>query len=214
MVAREGLGLILTFVTLSLAALVMALAFNARWGLIIASILALGCLFLIYFFRDPRREIPGNPKLILSPSDGRVLSIDRLDWNDFLNSAAQKISVFLSPVDVHIIRMPVSASISYSKYQKGSFKAAYRPQASGQNENLELGLVSRQGKMILRQIAGFLARRIVCHARPSDNLDMGSRLGIIKFGSRVELIVPDKVAVKVKPNQRLIGGQTVIGEFI
>ncbi|MCI0531056.1 MAG: phosphatidylserine decarboxylase [candidate division Zixibacteria bacterium] len=214
MIAREGIGLILTFVILSVAALVLAMLFNARWGLIIASILALGSLFLIYFFRDPHREIPTDPKLILAPSDGRVLSIERLDRNDFLNSAARKISVFLSPLDVHVIRMPVSGSVSYSNYQKGSFKSAYRPEASAQNENLELGLVNRQGKIILRQIAGFLARRIVCHARPSDNLDMGSRLGIIKFGSRVELIVSDRVKIQVEPNQRLIGGETVMGEFI
>ena len=133
------------------------------------------------------------------------------DSNNFLGGQGIKVSVFLSPLDVHVIRSPVEGVVQYVAYHQGSFKAAYKSEASVANENLELGLVASQGKIILKQIAGFLARRIVCPVKEFDKLSRGARLGVIKFGSRVELILPASVEIKVSNEQKVRAGETVIG---
>lgn len=211
MIAREGLGLILISVAISIAFLLLAFLAKTRAGLVLASLCSLATLFLLYFFRDPERIIPGEPNLIVSPSDGRVLGIETIAKNDFLGTPGTKVSVFLSPLNVHVIRSPVEGVVQYSTYHQGSFKAAYKSEASVANENLELGLVASQGKIILKQIAGFLARRIVCQAKEFDQLSRGARLGVIKFGSRVELILPAGVEIKVSDEQKVRAGETVIG---
>jgi phosphatidylserine decarboxylase len=211
LIAREGLGLILIFVAISIAFFLLTLLTKARVSLALASLFALGALFLLYFFRDPERIIPGEPNLIVSPSDGRVLGIEPVSKNNFLGGEGTKVSVFLSPLDVHVIRSPVEGVVQYAAYHQGSFKAAYKSEASVANENLELGLVASQGKIILRQIAGFLARRIVCPVKEFDKLSRGARLGVIKFGSRVELILPASVEIKVSDEQKVRAGETIMG---
>lgn len=213
MIAREGLGLILISVALSLVCWLLALLIHTKVGLILASLFALSTLFLLFFFRDPERMTPSGPDLIVSPSDGRVVEIEPLTGHDFLGRAGRRISVFLSPLDVHVIRSPVEGQVLYSRYARGGFKAAYKREASQLNENLELGLVCGKGKLVLRQIAGFLARRIVCRAKETDHLSRGARLGIIKFGSRVELILPENVEISISKQQRVRAGETVIGVF-
>ncbi len=211
MIAREGLSLILISVVISMLFFSITFLARAKAGLILASLSAVATLFLLYFFRDPERKIPIEPNLIVAPSDGRILAIESVSSNDFLGAAGKKISVFLSPLDVHIIRSPVAGRVECLNYQKGSFKAAYKEKASLENENLELGISSDNGKIILKQIAGFLARRIVCHAKQFDQISRGARLGIIKFGSRVELILPENVELKVNLKQRIRSGETIIG---
>ena len=211
MIAREGLGLILISVAISIAFLLLAFLAKTRAGLILASLCSLATLFLLYFFRDPERIIPPEPNLVVSPADGRVLGIEMIAKNDFLGTPGIRVSVFLSPLDVHVIRSPVEGVVQYANYHKGRFKAAYKSEASVANENLELGLVASQGKIILKQIAGFLARRIVCPVKEFDKLSRGARLGVIKFGSRVELILPAGVEIKVSNEQKVRAGETVIG---
>jgi len=211
LIAREGLGLILISVAISIAFLLLAFLAKARAGLVLASLCSLATLFLLYFFRDPERIIPGEPNLIVSPADGRVLGIEPAVQNNFLGGAGTRVSVFLTPLDVHVIRSPIEGMVQYVFYQKGSFKAAYKSEASIKNENLELGLVAREGRIVLRQIAGFLARRIVCQVKEFDQLSRGARLGVIKFGSRVELILPAGVEIKISKEQKVRAGKTVIG---
>ncbi|OGC92207.1 MAG: phosphatidylserine decarboxylase [candidate division Zixibacteria bacterium RBG_16_48_11] len=213
MIAKEGLGLILAGVVISILLFGLTLLTRNRAGLILASLSALATLFLLYFFRDPERIIPTGQNLIVSPADGRVLEIEPVAKNDFIGSAGTKISVFLSPLDVHVIRSPMEGKVEYAVYKKGSFKAAYKNEASLQNENLELGISASRSRLILRQIAGFLARRIACSARQCDQLARGARLGVIKFGSRVELILPVDVDLKISPQQKVRAGETIIGVF-
>ena len=212
-IAREGLGLILVSVVISLVFWLLVLLTQDKMSLILANLFALSTLFLLFFFRDPERMIPSGPDLIVSPSDGRVIEIEPITEHDFLGSPGRRISVFLSPLDVHIIRSPMEGQVLYSRYARGGFKAAYKREASQQNENLELGLVCGKGKLVLRQIAGFLARRIVCRAQETDHLSRGARLGIIKFGSRVELILPENVEISIRREERVRAGETVIGVF-
>lgn len=211
MIAKEGLSLVLISVVISLICFSITFLTKARIGLILASLSAVTTLFLLYFFRDPDRKVPSEPNLIVAPSDGRILAIESVSGNDFLNAAGKKVSVFLSPLDVHVIRSPVAGRVECLNYRKGSFKAAYKQKASLENENLELRISSDNGKIILKQIAGFLARRIVCHAQQFDQVSRGARLGIIKFGSRVELILPENVKLKISPRQKVKAGETIMG---
>jgi len=213
MIAREGLNLILLFVIVGVALSIIGLLAALDILLFLAIADGLITLFLLYFFRDPERAIPSGADLVVSPSDGRVLAIESALNSEFVGSDSKKISIFLSPLDVHVIRSPIQGQIKYSRYHRGAFKAAYRKEASLENENLELGIENNRGRLILRQIAGVLARRIVCHAKELDKLQKGTRLGVIKFGSRVELILPRNVDVKVKTQDRVKAGETVIGVF-
>jgi phosphatidylserine decarboxylase len=211
LIAKEGLSLILISVVISLIFFSVAFLTKLRLGLVLASLSAVVTLFLLYFFRDPERKIPQDPNLIVAPSDGRILTVESTPGNNFLNTAGKKVSVFLSPLDVHVIRSPIDGRVEFVNYQKGKFKAAYKDKASLENENLELGISAESRKIVLKQIAGFLARRIVCHAMESDRLARGARLGVIKFGSRVELILPENVELTISPKQRVKAGETIIG---
>lgn len=170
-------------------------------------------LFIMYFFRDPEREVPPGEKLILSPSDGKIVAIEKVPKLDFLGSSGTKISTFLSVWDVHFIRSPIDGKISYYKYSSGKFKPAFKTQASLENEQAELGIENHFGKVVVKKIAGVLARRIVTYLKPQEEAAAGAKLGMIRFGSRVELILPEKVELKVQIGQKLKAGETVVGVF-
>lgn len=191
----------------------LGLAMSFQPALFLAVLLGGVLLFLLYFFRDPVRQTPSGPGLVVAPSDGRVLSLEKVMDSPYVGGAGLRISVFLSPLDVHIIRSPLEGVVDYASYHPGKFIAAYKNEASQNNERLEMGLSSQKGKVILKQIAGFLARRIVCHAVEKQPLARGERLGIIKFGSRVELVLPSNVEIKIREQELLKGGETVVGVF-
>jgi len=170
-------------------------------------------LFIMFFFRDPEREVPPGEKLILSPSDGKIVAIDKIPKLDFLGSSGVKISTFLSVWDVHFIRSPIDGKINYYRYSPGKFKPAFKTQASIENEQAELGIENHFGKVVVKKIAGVLARRIVTYLKPQEEALAGSKLGMIRFGSRVELILPEKVELKVQIGQKLKAGETVVGVF-
>lgn len=168
---------------------------------------------LVFFFRDPKRNILTDTRLVLSPADGTVVGIDSDGLNDFLKEKAIRVSIFLSIFNVHINRSPVAGVVAYRAYREGIFLPAYQVKASVQNEQNEIGLKSEHGNIIVRQIAGRIARRIVCRVGPGDRIQIGQRLGMIRFGSRVEIIVPATVQLRVKLRDKVKGGLTVIGEF-
>ncbi|NIM98915.1 MAG: phosphatidylserine decarboxylase family protein [candidate division Zixibacteria bacterium] len=170
-------------------------------------------LFFIFFFRDPKRDIPSGEDLILSPADGKVICIKPSDSLDFVGGKGTLISVFMSVFNVHVNRAPVSGCVRYFRYNPGKFFPAFKDKASLENEQTELGLENDQGKMILKQIAGIMARRIVCRLKSGDSVKAGERFGMIKFGSRVDLFLPENVKIKVKLNQKVKAGETIIGVF-
>ncbi|HYF49629.1 MAG TPA: phosphatidylserine decarboxylase [Planctomycetota bacterium] len=166
---------------------------------------------VVQFFRDPERKGSDDPSLLLSPADGTVSDIVELDETAFLGARAVRIGIFLSPFNVHVNRAPCSGRVEYVKFAAGEFLPAYNPEAPTRNESCSMGLVAPNGlRLIVKQITGVLARRIVCESRSGEQLERGARYGMIKFGSRTELYVPvDAVdSVLVKVGDKVRGGVT------
>ena len=206
-IAREGFPLILS------AAVLTILALAANW-LLVAALFGAAMIALAGFFRDPERVIPAGEGLIVAPADGRVVSIADIVDDRFFAQAATRISIFLSPLDVHINRVPVAGRIAEIKYRAGKFLAAYKNEASRQNEQNALMIVDVQDRKLgVVQIAGVLARRIVCKVNSGDNMDRGERFGMIMFGSRTDLYLPRGCRVEVAEGQRVRGGETIMGRF-
>ena len=202
-IAAEGWGFIL--VPLVLAVLV------AWTGWVkVALVLGLVAAFMAFFFRDPERTAPAVPGAILAPADGRVVEV-RVGVEDPFVGSAQAVSIFLSPLDVHVNRSPLAGLVVGVEYRPGEKMAAYRPEASDRNERTTISIQGEAARVVVRQIAGVLARRIVCRVRPGDKLASGERFGLIKFGSRTDLIVPAAVRLSVRQGDRVFGGRTVMG---
>ncbi len=168
---------------------------------------------VIYFFRDPERTIPPGADEIVSPADGKVVLIKDVKEDLFLQSDAVQISIFLSVFNVHVNRIPFSGAVKYFQYMKGAFLAAFDHEASVKNEQTIIGIQTPKGKILFKQIAGLLARRIIFSNKVDDQVVKGERCGIIKFGSRVDVIVPKNVEIKVKVGDKVAGGESVIGLF-
>lgn len=167
--------------------------------------------FTLYFFRDPEREIPQGESLIISPADGKIVGIDSVEHVPFIDGPAKRISIFLSIFDVHINRAPIRGKIAYRHYSPGEFLPAFEPKASVKNEQNAIGIEDADGyRVLVRQIAGLIARRILCWKNPGDKVERGDRFGLIRFGSRTDIFLPLEARVEVKLGQRVQGGATVI----
>jgi phosphatidylserine decarboxylase len=177
-----------------------------------APVLPLALLaFTISFFRDPERKPQGDANLIVAPADGRVVEIKSVQEPDFLKSEATRVAIFLSVFDVHVQRSPIAGEIKFVRYNPGRFLDARNPRASLANENRVVGIESADGvRVTVRQIAGFIARRIVAWADTGANLARGDRLGMIRFGSRVELFLPPDTEIVVKVGDHAKGGETIV----
>ena len=207
-IAREGYPLIAT------AGIAALIAFAIGWGLL-GGLLAVLTLAVAAFFRDPERVVPAGDNLIVSPADGKVVSIAPAAAGGMFDGAATRVSIFLSPLDVHINRVPVAGKIDGVQYQPGRFLAAYKAEASERNEQNALKILCRGGRVIgVVQVAGVLARRIVCRVKRGDDLKRGDRFGLIMFGSRTDTYFPSGCSVEVVEGQRVIGGETIIGRFV
>jgi len=170
----------------------------------------LGLAFTLWFFRDPVRRPPVGDGLILSPADGRVVGVDTVEDAAFPGGRARRVSVFLSIFNVHVNRAPLDAVVTAVTYSPGRFHAAYRPKASTDNERNRLDLETAHGPVAVIQIAGAIARRIVCDRRPGDRVVAGQRLGMIRFGSRVELLLPAGLEPAVVPGDQVRTTASVI----
>lgn len=177
-----------------------------------APVLPLALLvFTVSFFRDPERNVPTAEKLILAPADGRIVEIKTVDEPHFLKSEATMVAIFLSVFDVHVQRAPMAGTIKFVQYNKGRFLDARNPQASLVNENRLIAIESPDGfRVAVRQIAGLIARRIVGWADTGAKVAKGERLGMIRFGSRVELILPPGMEITVEAGDYAKGGETII----
>jgi phosphatidylserine decarboxylase len=166
--------------------------------------------FFTYFFRDPDRRSPSDVHLVLSPADGRVLVAGPAQPEATPPGQWQQISIFLSPMDVHVNRTPVSGRVTQVDFRKGKFLPAYHRDAAGHNERSEVWVDHGGTTIVFRQIVGILARRVVCRAKPGDNLAAGQRFGIMKFGSRMDVFVPMTATLLVKEGDKVVGGVTAI----
>jgi phosphatidylserine decarboxylase len=192
-----------------LLAVIAAFVISNALGL---ALLALAALFL-FFFRDPERAVTDAPNAVLSPADGRVMVAGAATAEGFAPSEWQQISVFLSPTDVHVNRMPVAGVVTKVRYHPGRFLPAYRPDAGDLNEYTEVWIDHGGQPIVVRQIVGILARRIVCRTREGAAVKAGERFGVMKFGSRMDVFVPKRARVAVKVGDRVVGAVTVIAEL-
>lgn len=171
-------------------------------------------IMILFLFRDPDRLVPDLLYAIVSPADGKIVSIERNQSVPFYSQKMQKISIYLSLFDVHINRIPFNGRVTIREYKSGEYHPAYKPTASEKNEQLLIGLKTQYGMIFIKQIGGFLARRIVCNIQPGDEVARGERYGMIKFGSRVELYVPLNFLLKVEVGNHVRAGSYIIGEFV
>ena len=180
--------------------------------LVWAALVTLLTLFVIFFFRDPERVIPLGEKAVLSPADGKVVQVEPCVEEQFLKGPAIKVSVFMSLFDVHVNRNPLTGRIINSAYARGKFLRADLNQASAANEqNALLVETSEGGRLLVVQIAGLIARRIVCWVKRGDAVERGRRFGLIRFGSRLDIYLPENTALQVQLGQKALAGQTILG---
>jgi phosphatidylserine decarboxylase len=199
--AREGWPFILP--VLGLAVVGLTLLPLAGWLLLALT------GFMVYFFRDPVRVSPTAQGLLLAPADGKIVAVTPLEHTP-LQPAGTLVSIFLSVFDVHINRAPLAGRVVDVRYQPGKFLPAFRADASDLNEQNMVTLQAGKTCVTIKQIAGILARRIVCRVKVGDNLDLGERFGLIRFGSRVDMVIPPEYAVFACPGQRVRGGESVL----
>jgi len=212
MFAREGYTTI--FVTLIFALIVSGIAryIEPHWtAYLLYTAMALLVAFILYFFRDPDREITVGENVVLSPADGKIVQIKEVEEERYIKGPATQISIFLSPLDVHVNRIPVTGTLEYLEYEPGIFLAAYDHRASELNERADFGVKHPSGaKIFFRQITGLLARRIVYHIEKGDKLEVGNKFGMMKFGSRMDILVPPEVEVNVSEGEKAVAGKTIL----
>ena len=211
--AREGIPFIL--IALALAAVGYTVALMRRsWPLwLLAFVLTILVLWVAYFFRDPERTGPRGEKLVISPADGRVIDIREVDEPSFIGGRAVRISVFMNVFNVHVNRYPVAGRVEYVHYNPGKFFNAAAEKASLDNEQMSIGVNTGTHKVLFRQIAGLIARRIVTYSIVGDSAAQGDRMGLIRFGSRVDVFVPVGSTVRVQLDQLPVAGTTVLAEL-
>jgi len=197
---RDAYRFFIPAVMLGIAGVLLNLPYAAALFLVLAA-------FVCFFFRNPDRKIPNERNLIVSPADGKVVKIAQGATGE------QTISIFLSIFNVHVNRSPISGELEQLEYKRGEFKAAFEEEASRVNEQNILTIKGADIQVIVRQIAGLIARRVICWKRPGAELQRGELFGLIRFGSRVDIVLPGRVRILVKVGDHVQGGSSVIGEY-
>ncbi len=212
---RKATGLIAApgYSFLAASALLLFLGWLLSWGWLSFAGL-LGLAFFGYFFRDPERPIPQEPGLVVSPADGKVVIVDEVQEDKFLGVKASRVAIFMNVFDVHVNRVPVAGAVAAMRHCPGKYKAAFRSDADCVNEQQATLLTADRGAQVLAvQIAGLLARRIISYVSLGQHLARGERLGMICFGSRVDLYLPPEAEVLVKVGDRVKAGSSIIGRW-
>lgn len=187
---------------------------NGTFNRIFSGVSAVLFLLILQFFRSPYRNLLLHEDLIVAPADGKVVVIEEVEESEYFQDKRKQISIFMSPINVHITRNPVSGIVKYFKYHPGNYFVAWHPKSSTQNERTSVVVESTAGPEVLfRQIAGAMARRIVWYVNEGDEVSQGEEFGFIKFGSRVDIFLPLDTEVKVELGQKTKGGQTVIAQL-
>ena len=205
-ISREGWPYIGILVLLTIP--VALFSYNCYW------LIPLGlALFAAYFFRNPERSIPVDEGLILSPADGKIMEINTVWEDQYLKSSAIQVRIFLSLLNVHVNRVPFPGQVEWLSRSGSTYLPAYKKEAGTSNVSNYIGIHSNNGKIMVVQITGLVARRLVCWLKPGDQVQSGERLGLIKFGSCTELYLPISAEILVQPGEKVRGGETIIGRF-
>lgn len=212
-VAREGIPFILVAVVVAVVSDALALS-RRSWPLwLLASVLTLVALWVVYFFRDPERPGPRGDALVIAPADGRIVHVTEIDEPAYLGGRALRISIFMNVFNVHVNRYPVSGTVEFRHYNPGKFLNAANEKSSLENEQMSVGIAHGATRVMMRQIAGLIARRIVTYSKVGDTARQGERMGLIRFGSRVDVFLPTTASVQVRVGQASEAGITVLAEL-
>lgn len=215
MITKYGYDVFFTIAAVCLIGTLLALFLVEpkipKFALVSVSVLLLA--FTASFFRDPNRTTPPGAHLVMAPADGKVIGVRSAEENEFLKSPATQISIFMSPLNVHVNRNPISGTVRHTRYVKGEYFAAFEEKASEKNEQMIVGIENTHGRVLFKQIAGFIARRIVCTLKPGDEVRAGDRFGMIRFGSRVDVFVPADATIRTRVGDRAVAGETVLAEL-
>ena len=211
--AREGLVFIA--IAALIAAGTYALALNRRsWPLwLLAFLLTVIALWVAYFFRDPERSGERGERLIVAPADGKVVLIQEVEEPAFIGGRARRVSIFMNVFNVHVNRYPVAGTVRYVQYSPGKFLNAAVEKSSSENEQMSVGLETPNGRILVRQIAGLIARRIVTYSKIGEHVEQAQRMGLIRFGSRVDVFLPLDAPVRVKIGDITLAGTSIIAEL-
>ncbi len=214
---KEGYRIILTTLLISLMIIIALDAFFPIQTVVhylIYTILTVFFFLVLRFFRIPERTMMSHPDVILCPADGTIVAIEEVEENEYFKDKRRQVSIFMSPNNVHVNLYPISGKIVYTNYWPGSFLVAWHPKSSSENERHTVVIENKyHGAVMVRQVAGAVARRIVCYARTNERINQGYELGFIKFGSRVDLFIPLSATIAVKLDEKVKGGITLIGKF-
>ena len=215
MIAKEGYTIVAIAAVLALVLVLIGVKIPSIGRVLAFSTAALVLGFSLYFFRDPQRTPPPEAgSLLLAPADGKVVVVEDVEEPLYLNGPARQISIFLSPLDVHVNRIPADGVIEFDEYVSGDYLVAWHPKASEKNERSQLGLRHPNGpKILFKQIAGLAARRVVYHVTVGDTVKAGQRFGVVKFGSRMDVLVPRSITVEVEVGDRVRAGETILGRL-
>ena len=213
---KEGHTIILIFLFAVIADILLLeyILDDGLIKLILQSVSILILLLILQFFRNPVRNTIINEKHIISPVDGKVVNIEKVYEKEYFKDERLQVSIFMSPLNVHVTRYPISGKVKFSKYHPGEYLVAWHPKSSEKNERTTIVLENEVvGEILYRQIAGALARRIVNYAEVGENVTQGKDAGFIKFGSRVDLFLPVDSILNIEINQHVRGGEDIISEF-
>ena len=210
---KEGYGLIFIvfFFALAMTTLWYLYYPKDKWALTVSILSIIICLFIISFFRNPKRYIPIGDDSIICPADGKVVVIEDVMETEYFNEMRKQVSVFMSPANVHVNRSPIDGEVKYFKYHPGKYLVAWHPKSRTDNERTSMVIENESFSVLVRQIAGKLARRIVYYVEEGDEIERGEEFGFIKFGSRIDLFLPLNTQINVELNQKVRGGETIIG---
>jgi len=211
--AREGLLFIAIAAVIAAGAFGFAIS-RRSWGLWLAAlVLLLLALWVAYFFRDPERVGERSPSLVVSPADGKLIMITEVDEPGFIKGRAIRLSIFMNVFNVHVNRYPVDGTVKYVHYNKGKFFNAAAEKSSLENEQMSVGVDTGRYRILVRQIAGLIARRIVTYSKLDEKVKQGERMGIIRFGSRVDVFIPPGSTIKAKLGDATVAGVTILAEL-
>ena len=201
-------------VLFALGTLGISYALPGHWfGKILIFALLVFFILILQFFRNPKRNTPISDDYLICPADGKVVVIEKVMEPEYLKTECTKISIFMSPLNVHVNRYPLSGEVTYEKYYKGKYLVAWHPKSSTENERTTVVVKGKHGEVLFRQIAGALARRIVKYSKVGDKAVQGEDFGFIKFGSRVDIYIPGNCKVNVKLNEVVKGGETILATY-
>lgn len=218
LITKYGVDNFLAIIIISLLLIALGTFLPKTWFNYIPLILGIVLfIFAFVFFRDPDRIVPSqvvnDDSYVISPADGKVVEIIEEQEKDYIKGTCTRISIFLSPLDVHVNRSPVAGLVEYYKYNPGDYLVAYHPKSSELNEHSKTGVLTSYGKVAFKQIVGILARRIVCDINVGDTLSAGQKIGMMKFGSRMDIFVPTGTEFLVKIGDRVVGAETIIAKM-